>query len=78
MISLCKLQEKRKKIPLSSNNLATWSLIGQHLLKNQGIVKTSSTYFASSVNAIIPDAIAVAAELPPNWYSHCPFSPAVT
>ena len=36
------------------------------------------THFASRVSAIIPEAIAVAAEVPPNFNSHCPFLPIVT
>lgn len=36
------------------------------------------THFASRVSAIIPEAIADAAELPPNCNSHGPFLPIVT
>ena len=42
------------------------------------IVNFVMTHFASRVSAIIPEAIAAAAELPPNFNSHCLFLPIVT
>ena len=36
------------------------------------------THFASRVGAIIPEAIAISAEIPLNFNSHCPFLPTVT